>query len=37
MLAINYAYMDIYLPTHQAGKTKISTDARIVLDAYPGP
>jgi len=35
MLDINYVYMDVYLPTAQAGKIKIGTDARIVLDAYP--
>ena len=27
--------MDVYLPTAQAGKAKIGTEARIVLDAYP--
>lgn len=35
MLDISYVYMDIYLPTQEAGKVKIGTDARIVLDAYP--
>ena len=35
MLDIAYVYMDIYLPTAEAGKTKVGTDARIVLDAYP--
>ena len=35
MLDSSYAYMDIYLPTIEAGKIKIGTDARIVLDAYP--
>ena len=35
MLDIAYVYMDIYLPTEQAGKVKIGADARIVLDAYP--
>ena len=35
MLDISYVYMDIYLPTEQAGKVKIGADARIVLDAYP--
>lgn len=35
MLDINYVYMDIYLPTRDAGKVKIGADARIVLDAYP--
>ena len=28
-------YMDIYLPTLDAGRVKIGADARIVLDAYP--
>ncbi|RTL50674.1 MAG: HlyD family efflux transporter periplasmic adaptor subunit [Bradyrhizobiaceae bacterium] len=35
MLDVSYVYMDIYLPTQEAGKIKIGTDARIVLDAYP--
>ncbi len=35
MLDINYVYMDVYLPTQQAGQVKIGTEARIVLDAYP--
>lgn len=35
MLDIGYVYMDIYLPTQEAGKVKIGSDARIVLDAYP--
>jgi HlyD family secretion protein len=35
MLDINYVYMDIYLPTNQAGKVKFGADARIVVDAYP--
>ncbi len=35
MLDVSYVYMDIYLPTQEAGKVKIGTDARIVLDAYP--
>ena len=30
-----YVYMDIYLPTRDAGKVKVGADARIVLDAYP--
>ena len=37
MLDTSYVYMDIYLPTLEAGKVKIGADARIVLDAYPGP
>ena len=35
MLDIAYVYMDIYLPTDEAGKVKIGADARIVLDAVP--
>ena len=35
MLDIGYVYMDIYLSTAEAGKTKVGADARIVLDAYP--
>ena len=35
MLDIAYVYMDIYLPTADAGKVKIGADARIVLDARP--
>ena len=35
MLDILYVYMDIYLPTADAGKVKIGADARIVLDARP--
>jgi HlyD family secretion protein len=35
MLDLSYVYMDIYLPTLEAGKVKIGADARIVLDAYP--
>ncbi|RBP10428.1 HlyD family secretion protein [Roseiarcus fermentans] len=35
MLDIEYVYMDIYLPTDQAGKVEIGSDARIVLDALP--
>jgi HlyD family secretion protein len=35
MLDILYVYMDIYLPTAEAGKVKTGADARIVLDARP--
>ena len=35
MLDIAYVYMDVYLPTAEAGKVKIGADARIVLDACP--
>ncbi|MGH7068848.1 MAG: HlyD family secretion protein, partial [Acetobacteraceae bacterium] len=35
MLDASYVYIDIYLPTEQAGRVRIGADARIVLDAYP--
>jgi HlyD family secretion protein len=35
MLDIGYVYMDLYLPTPEAGRVKLGADARIVLDAYP--
>ena len=35
MLDVSYVYMDIYLPALEAGKVKVGTDARILLDAYP--
>ncbi|MBV8574796.1 MAG: HlyD family efflux transporter periplasmic adaptor subunit [Acetobacteraceae bacterium] len=35
MLDTSYVYMDIYLPTADAGRVRIGSDARIVLDAYP--
>ena len=35
MLDLAYVYMDIYLPTAEAGRAKIGDDARIVLDARP--
>lgn len=35
MLDATYVYMDVYLPTAEAGRVKIGDDARIVLDAYP--
>jgi HlyD family secretion protein len=35
MLDTSYVYMDIYLPTLEAGKVKYGADARIVVDAYP--
>jgi HlyD family secretion protein len=35
MLDTGYVYMDIYLPTAEAGKVRLGSDARIVLDAYP--
>ena len=36
MLDTSYVYMDIYLPTAEAGRVRVGSDARIVLDAYPG-
>lgn len=36
MLDVLYVYMDVYLPTRDAGKIKIGSDARIALDAVPG-
>jgi HlyD family secretion protein len=35
MLDTSYVYMDVYLPTDQAGKVKYGADSRIVVDAYP--
>ncbi len=35
MLNTSYVYMDMYLPTLDAGKVKYGDDARIVVDAYP--
>ena len=37
MLDLNYVYMDIYLPTAEAGRVRLGSDARIVLDAFPTP
>lgn len=34
ILDTSYLYMDIYLPTLTAGRIKLGSDARIVLDAY---
>ena len=36
MLDRSYVYMDVYLPTAAAGRTRIGAAARITLDAYPG-
>ena len=36
MLDRSDVYMDVYLPTADAGRTRIGSDARIMLDAYPG-
>ena len=35
MLDTSYVYMDIYLPTQEAGRVRYGADARIVVDAYP--
>jgi HlyD family secretion protein len=35
MLDFSYVYIDVYLPTKEAGKVKVGADARIILDAYP--
>jgi HlyD family secretion protein len=35
MLDVNYVYLDIFLPTADAGRTIVGADARIVLDALP--
>ena len=35
MLDTSYVYMDIYLPTEQAGRVRFGAEARMVLDAYP--
>jgi HlyD family secretion protein len=35
MLDASYVYMDIYLPTADAGRVATGSEARIVLDAYP--
>lgn len=35
MLDLSYVYMDVYLPTLDAGRVAIGDEARIVLDAFP--
>jgi HlyD family secretion protein len=35
MLDTADVYMDIYLPTAEAGRIRLGSDARILLDAYP--
>jgi HlyD family secretion protein len=35
MVDTGYVYMDVFLPTAEAGRAVIGTDARIVLDALP--
>ena len=36
MLDTGYVYLDVYLPTKSAGRVELGSEARIVLDAYPG-
>ncbi len=36
ILDTGYVYMDVYLPTLDAGRIKLGSDARVVVDAYPG-
>jgi HlyD family secretion protein len=35
ILDTSYVYMDVYLPTADAGRVRLGSEARIVLDAYP--
>jgi HlyD family secretion protein len=35
MLDTSYVYVDVYLPTAEAGRVRLGSEARIVLDAYP--
>jgi HlyD family secretion protein len=35
MIDVASVYMDIYLPTVEAGRARVGAEARIVLDAYP--
>ena len=35
LLDISDVYMDVYLPTADAGRAVVGSDARILLDAYP--
>jgi HlyD family secretion protein len=35
MLDVKYVYMDIFLPTDQAGQTKLGDEASLILDALP--
>ncbi|MDR3532025.1 MAG: HlyD family efflux transporter periplasmic adaptor subunit [Rhodopila sp.] len=35
VLDTGYVYMDIYLPTLDAGRIRLGSEARIVVDAYP--
>jgi len=35
MLDVGYVYIDVFLPTADAGRTVVGSDARVVLDALP--
>ena len=35
MLDMSYVYMDVFLPTGEAGRVELGADARIVLDTQP--
>jgi HlyD family secretion protein len=35
IIDVSDVYMDIYLPTTEAGRTRVGSDARILLDAWP--
>jgi HlyD family secretion protein len=35
LLDISDVYMDVYLPTAQAGRARVGSEARIILDAWP--
>ena len=35
MLDTGYVFMDVYLPTAEAGRIRLGSEARIVVDAYP--
>ena len=36
LLDLNYVYMDVFMPTADAGSTSLGADARILMDAMPG-
>src|SRR4029077_17083339 len=35
MLDTAYVYMDVYLPTAEAGRVRLGSDARLLVDAHP--
>jgi HlyD family secretion protein len=35
VLDTSYVYMDVYLPTADAGRIRLGSETRIVLDTYP--